>query len=202
MPVHLGFNAGEDLVPEVHFLSKKPFVRASPRRFRLFIAVHGLRSLERRIQSRICGFAPVRTPEKSQGTRPRSTVPVDFPQIFPQVWKTLVRDQTRMGSAGPAGTQFDEDADCNTTSRSIDTAGTPSLTLTIRSIGTPSRGARAFPRGLIRLPEQPDEGQANLPAEHASAQANPWVSRADEHEKRPAGPEAPASQGTQASLRE
>src|SRR5207245_5499608 len=88
------------------------------------------------------------------------------------------------------------------TSRSIDTAGTPSLTLTVRSTPTPPRGSRAFPRGLIRLPERPDDGQENLPAEHASAQADPWFSRADEHEKWPAGPEAPAGPGTQASHRE
>jgi hypothetical protein len=36
----------------------------------------------------------------------------DFPQFFPQVWKTLGRDQIDMESAGRTATE--KDADCNT----------------------------------------------------------------------------------------
>jgi hypothetical protein len=40
---------------------------------------------------------------------------VDFPQFFPQVWKTLGSDQRRMGSAGGGATE--KDADCSTNDR-------------------------------------------------------------------------------------
>ncbi len=37
----------------------------------------------------------------------------DFPQVFPQVWKTLGRDQ-RLHGIAVAGIGFEKDADCNT----------------------------------------------------------------------------------------
>jgi len=40
--------------------------------------------------------APPKTQEKSGDTPGIRTKPEEFPQFFPQVWKTLGRDQTRM----------------------------------------------------------------------------------------------------------
>src|SRR5262249_10219677 len=97
MPIYLGFNAGENLIPEVHFFSKAGFGGASPLEAAGFVGGHCARSSGTPIPSRFCGFALPATRQKraSHGRAPRFRGVV--PQFFPQVWKTLGRDQMRMG---------------------------------------------------------------------------------------------------------
>ena len=47
-----------------------------------------------------------------------------------------------------------------------------------------------------------DEGEADLPTEYASPQADARLSRANEHEKRPAGAQTPPREGPQAPQRQ
>src|SRR5471032_2071683 len=58
------------------------------------------------------------------------TILVDFPQFFPQVWKTLARDQTAHGINTAGASQ--RRTPTLTYSRLIDTLGTGSLTLRVR----------------------------------------------------------------------
>src|SRR5438876_10569904 len=76
------------------------------------------------------------TVQKPQGrpfqavNRGRTTIPVDFPQVFPQVWKTLARDQRRMELL--RAEQFRERTPTLTHFAPIDTLGSRSLILAVR----------------------------------------------------------------------
>jgi hypothetical protein len=98
MPVYLGFNTREDLIPEVHFFSKERFGRASPPEAVGFVRFHHARPPGTPIPSRFCGFALSATRKKRASDRDVPRIRGVFPQFFPQVWKTLGRDQMRMGS--------------------------------------------------------------------------------------------------------
>jgi hypothetical protein len=96
MPIDFGFNAREDLVPEVHFLWKTRFGRVSPPSVGGFVGLHARESPKRPILRRPHGFAPRADRMKSGAKNRVLMIPPDFPQFFPQVWKTLGRDQTPM----------------------------------------------------------------------------------------------------------
>src|SRR5439155_3182387 len=61
VPIHPGFNARQDLIPEVHFFSKNAFGRASPRSPRGFVPLHWTPSPETPIPPLLCSFAPLET---------------------------------------------------------------------------------------------------------------------------------------------
>ena len=63
---------------------------------------------------RLPSFAPVRNLDISGLNERSQSISVDFPQFFPQVWKTLGTDQTRMGVAGVRQTQPVKEPDSNT----------------------------------------------------------------------------------------
>jgi len=112
----------------------------------------------------------------------------DFPQFFPQVWKTLVTDRTCMSVVGGWGKALRaKERDFNTKPRSfartvIDTSGTAWLRLLVRRL-------EAWVAGGL------NEGQAHIPAKYPSPKERAWVPGAHEHEKRPSGSETSSREG-------
>ena len=76
-PIYLRFNPGENLLPEVHRLRTFSQQRYSLYFQELYVATSG-----NAMATSVCVR---RTPTTS-----------GFPQFFPQLWKSLVRDQTHL----------------------------------------------------------------------------------------------------------
>src|SRR5262249_23648264 len=104
--------ASQDFFPEVHFFTdaERDGLRAVPagpnagRYPRIVRAKAGCNAVLSRL--------PAANPPKIGLNRQTSVKRRDFPQFFPQVWKTLGRDQTCMRSLGVRRTM--KDADCST----------------------------------------------------------------------------------------
>src|SRR5438094_10068380 len=69
----------------------------------------------------------------------REVISCDFPQVFPQVWKTLGIDQTRMGFTRPE--RPEKDADCSTVRLAL------TLLETVRYHGRPRSIGNGFHQG-------------------------------------------------------
>jgi hypothetical protein len=100
-------------------------------------------------------------------------ISVEFPQFFPQVWKTLGRDQTPIERL-----EFEFPRRRPTVAQS--SAGL--LTLTVR---LDAKGCH--------------EGKAHVSAEHPSPQEDAWIPRANEHQERTARPQAAPRERAQAA---
>src|SRR5262249_9665033 len=104
VPVHLRLDARQDLIPDGHFSKEKgPALRFRPQLHRGNRApiVAGLAA--RGDLVRFSDFRPRLTGCKYGEKSASSAISGEFPQFFPQVWKTLGRDQTYMSSAGVPG---------------------------------------------------------------------------------------------------
>ena len=88
VPADLGLYTGEELIPEIH---------ATPRNYT------GIGRKQTRAVRECC---------ISKRKHVREVISCDFPQVFPQVWKTLGVDQTPMGFTRPE--RPEKDADCST----------------------------------------------------------------------------------------
>src|SRR5256885_9843249 len=104
----------------------------------------------------------------------RSAFREEFPQFFPQVWKTLVTDRTcmslgRVFEAVIRAKERDFNTKvCGSVRDAIDTTGTRSLRLLVLKLE-------------VRVSGGSNEGQAHVPAKYPPAQGRSWVSRAHEH---------------------
>src|SRR5579872_5668128 len=110
MPVHFGLDARQNFIPKIH---------GWPRR-------------------RLRTLSYLRHPPGADDVRITGVFPVflrDFPQLFPQLWKTLGTDQMLMRLVGLSRTvsSFGKDADCNTSRPAIDTPERRWVPLKVRS---------------------------------------------------------------------
>lgn len=72
-----------------------------------------MRPRKKAIWTALRGFAPIEIRMNQPLNRYTAVIRVAFPQFFPQVWKTLGRDQ-RVHGITAAGIVFEKDADCST----------------------------------------------------------------------------------------
>ena len=129
--------------------------------------------------------------------------PVEFPQFFPQLLKTLGRDQRCevLGESELTPKGADEAADCSTLVSLIDTPRICSLTLEVRSIyRLPHRATASVLRPGLRR----DHGQgcAHVSAKFPSSRQGARLFGSYGNEEWPTGAEAPSSEGSQAAHRE
>src|SRR5436309_4536594 len=100
MPVHLGFNPRQNLIPQVHLLAKNRFRQGFAFGNPPIWGSRPLRATERLVLMRSWNLRPSKIhanpPQKPNGCLNSS----DFPQFFPQVWKSLGTGQMRMQPAG------------------------------------------------------------------------------------------------------
>jgi len=115
MPVHLGFNPRQNFIPQVHLLAKNRFRSGFAFGNPPILGHEPLRAAKRLVLMR---FWNLRLSKIHANWLPKPNGCLnsgDFPQFFPQVWKSLGTDQMRMRfGLGSETRNRLKDADCST----------------------------------------------------------------------------------------